>query len=254
MRHRARTACIAITAATSAAVLSQAAHASIIGFNNLNGWTYNQSDGGTPVDLPNPDAIHLTNPGNNQARSVFYNTRQNITQFTASFTYRSIQAGPNAPHGATFTLTNDAAGPNALGDSGGGLGFTGIQNSVAISLNVGHNTVGFHRGGVIGSVNPTGLDLGSDHEFAVALSYGGNFLNLSLTDLVTGVEFAQNIFVGDILPDLGDTHAYVGLTASTGPTTSSDQYFSDFRFASVPAPSGVSLMATALLATSRRRR
>ena len=101
------------------------AGADIMGFNNLTGWRYNQGDSGNPADLPNADTIRLTNLGTEQRRSVFYTTRQSITQFTTTFTYQATNAGVfGCDYGAAFVIQNSAAGAAALGGGGGGMGYS----------------------------------------------------------------------------------------------------------------------------------
>lgn len=98
----------------------------------------------------------------------------------------------------------------------------------------------------------------SGHDIAVTLGYNGSILAQTMRDTVTGAEFTRNIIVGDLSAVLGGGTAYVGFTASTTAGSCSgnaaDQYFSDFRFTSVPAPGVGVLLAGSLLASARRRR
>src|SRR5262249_18294955 len=55
--------------------------------------------------------------------------------FTTSFTYReSPQVG--AADGLTFIMQADPRGANAVGGAGGGLGYTGIANSIAVKFDI----------------------------------------------------------------------------------------------------------------------
>lgn len=229
--------------------------AGIAGFNNLNPseWRYNQSDTGTPADLPNADTVHLTS-GSGQARSIFFNAPQDISEFTAEFTFQALNnCCLSSGRGVTFTIQNDPRGPTALG---GTLGYTGIANSAAISLDLRDNNSGFVTGGVIGSgaqpVSP--VNLLSGHLIEVSLNYDGFYLSETLVDTVTSATFSrQNIIVGDLSSRVGGDTAYVGFTA--GASSSVDQYISNFRY-SVPEPATVSMLVlgtVALWRQSRRR-
>lgn len=240
------------------------AQAGIAGFNNLSGWTYNQSDTGTPVDLPNPDMVHLTG-GGGQARSIFFNTPQDISQFSASFTYRATAGYPYSLQGLTFTLQNDPRGPEALGDPEYSLGYGGgtgvrIDNSAAVALNAGEyfNSAGLFFDGILGSgaqsVNP--VNLLSGHPIDVTVSYDGFLLSYSLVDTVTSaVSPPRNIIVEDLASIVGGPTAYVGFTAGTANGITVDQYISDFRFTAIPEPATLTLLGAAgVFLLGRRRR
>lgn len=257
----------AIVAASSMTLWPADLRGDIIGFNNLSGWTYNQSDSSTPADLPAPDTIHVTNLGTSQARSIFFNTRQDISQFQLSFVYRAANADTGGcDYGATFTIHNDPRGPEAIGTTGRGLAYgrgsltndPRITNSAAISLQLGSNSTGYYTGGNIGSPLPSGpVILTSGNPIAVTLGYDGNFLTERLVDTVTLQEFSRNLIIGDVASIVGGSTAYVGFTAST--TTgqcsghAADQYFSDFVFG-VPGPSAAGLLGCVGIASARRRR
>lgn len=245
------------------------ASADITGFNNLSGWTYNQapSDFGTPADLPDPDRIHLTNLGTAQARSIFYNTRQSIMGFVASFSYQALNADASCDYGATFTIQNDPRGRNALGSTGGGIGYAGnstssvhISNSVAVTLQLSSGTTGFWTNGQSGSSLPTGdVFLRSGNPIDVTLTYNGNILTERLVDTVTLQEYSRNLIVGDLSNILGSSTAYIGFTASTTSGQCSgvaaDQYISGFEFHVIPSPATLPVMLAAFgIGALRRRR
>lgn len=236
-----------------------AAQADIIGFGGLNGWMYNQTDTGSPADLTG-DTLQITSLGVDQARSVFFNTQQPISQFVATFTYRAANASVfGCDYGATFTLQRDADGPSAIGSTGGGFGYTGIDNSVAVSLGLRSNSSGFSTGGFLAggapSVSPVTLVAGNDID--VTLSYNGAILTRTLLDTVTGASSTRNFIVGDIASTIGGNTAYVGFTASTTTGACSgdaaNQFISDFRFSAVPEPSMLSAILLAAATMMRRR-
>lgn len=244
------------TTAVIASLLTASASADIVGFNGLHPslWDYNQADSGTNADMPNPELLRLTNQGSQQIRSVFYRTRQDVTAFTASFTYRASLSN-NVSAGACIVLHNDSRGAAAISDSSFGLGYAGIGNSVAIVLDLVDDRTGVMTGGVMGNTNALGtIDLASGHDIAVTLSYSDGFLTQQMVDTVTGASFTRNYIGLDLTGFLGGNQAFVGFGAATGTWTSADQYFSDFRFTSVPAPATGGLLAAGLLASARRRR
>lgn len=247
---------------TLVAGISATATADVVGFNNLSGWMYNQSDTGAMASLPNADTIHITNLGTNQARSIFFGEPQSVAPFLATFTYRAMNTSGTNNLGATFTLHNDPRGIEALGGSAGAFGFGGgsnvrIENSAAVSFSLRQNTSGFFTGGVIGggapSVDPIDLDSGNPIE--VVLEYDGFFLTETLTDTVTLDEYVgPAVVVGDLASIVDGSTAYVGFTASTSNNGSADQFISDFRFTTIPEPATVALLSILGLCGRRIRR
>lgn len=232
------------------------ASAGIIGFGNfVNDWEYNQAptDTDTPADFPDSNTIHITNsalPGTSQNRSIFFKSRQDSAQFIANFTFRG-NIGSSLSQGLSFILQNDPDGYDSLG---GLLGYAGLANSFATTLDVRNNTIGFSQSGAVASgIQVEGIDLSSDNDIDITIIYDGNFLTQRLVDTVTGVEFSRNnIIVGDLSSDLGDNKAYVGFGSSS---FRSDQFISNFRFTStIPTPGSASVLAAGLFAIARRRR
>lgn len=251
---------LAAAIAGLACSITSTASADVTGFNDLDGWTYNQApfDTGTPASLPDPDTIHLTNLGTTQSRNIFYNTPQDITRFTASFTYQALNASTfGCDYGAAFTIQGNS--PDVFGDTGGGLGYTGIDNSAAITLQLTRNASGFWKDGVSGSSTPLDpMFLRSGNPIQVSLEYNGTFLKETLLDTVTQQEFSQNLVIGDLSGIVGSDTAYIGFTGSTTTGACSgnaaDQYFSDFQFTTVPAPGTAGVLALAGIGAAIRRR
>lgn len=234
--------------------LTSTTFADITGFNMLSGWEYNQGDTGTPADFPDPDTIQITN-GERQNRSIFFEQRQDVSRFSASFTYRARYLGGNNPHGITFAIHNDPDGADALGTLGGGLGYEGITSSGAMGLEALRSQTGWFEGGVVGGLIPIAdFILGENHDIQVTLDYDGTFLRQRMIDTVTGAEFSRNYIADDLLDELGGSLAYVGFTAGTSGFGHADQFISDFRFTSVPAPATLPVLAMAGLGAMRRRR
>jgi len=241
-----------------ASMLPSIVSADIGGFGDFSGFTVNRADGGaSPVT--SPGKIQLTNQAVGNRRSIFANTPQNIANFNATFTYQALNANANGDYGVTFVMQNSAAGASAVGSSGNGLGYNGVSNSGAVSLQIGSNSLsGFYSGGVAGGGgSPTSpVTLISGHLIDVSLSYNGTLLQELLSDATTGQAFVTSYPV-NLTALIGSSNAFVGFTGSTnaigGP--GADQYLSNFIFSGVPEPATgmLLLIAAAMLALRRRR-
>jgi hypothetical protein len=206
------------------------ARADINGFGNFSSFTVNQADSGN-VPTISGGTIHMTNYVY-EDRSIFYNTPQNISQFTASFTYQA----DDYEDGACFVLQNNAAGASAV--TTGGYGYGGMSGkSVAIDF-AGGSVSGYGTDGSVGagalSTSPVNFDSGDP--INVTLAYNGSFLQESLLDLNTSAAFSQTFLISTPIPTaLGGSTAYVGLTAGTN-QFGGDQYFSNLQFTTSPVP------------------
>ena len=118
MANQVRKSCVARAVITSiltgcAVVLMHGpAFGQINGFNYLTGWTYNQADGGAPIDLPDANTVHLTT-GNGEARSIFNDVQQNIgSGFTTSFIYQATNINPCLdPQGIALVFKKASVAP-----------------------------------------------------------------------------------------------------------------------------------------------
>ena len=170
-------------------------------------------------------AVALTNGGLNQAGSVFFSTPVNVQSFTTSFTFQLINP---AADGFTFTIQN--VGPNALGSTGGSLGYRHIGDSVGIKFDLynsggeGPDSTGLYTDGA----NPTvpavdltnsGIDLHSGHQMSAQIDYDGVTLTLNLVDLVTHKMWSRP-FAVNIPAIVGGDTAFVGFTGGAGAKTS----------------------------------
>lgn len=230
---------------------AQPVHASIVGFGDFSNFSVNQADAdGAPVLNLAAQSIRLTGQSAPESRSIFNNTPQPITSFTASFTYQAIGSNPPVNEfdvfGACFIIQNSASGPGTVMPTGPygtapnrfGYGPTSgnapflppvYDHSVALSLERGvvsngppfsgfspTSASGLYSGGVAdgNGTNTTPFDIFSGHPINVTLTYNGSILSETLTDTVTSGTFSQAFPVN--IPSLvGSTHAYVGFSAST---------------------------------------
>jgi hypothetical protein len=182
--------------------------------------------------------LRLTS-GGYQRGSAFFQTPVGVSSFSTAF---DLQSNNGGGEGLAFVLQGN--GPTALGSGAGGLGYAGIGNSIAVKFDVtgdagvGRNTVGLaiNGGTPVGpSLNLTaaGIDLSSGHELHAAISYDGQLLTVSVTDVVTG-KTAQMSTAIDVVKLVGGTAAYSGFTAATG-GLSATQDVLDWTFTTVPA-------------------
>jgi hypothetical protein len=251
------------------------ARADIIGFNGGAGYTVNwfNAQGNVFVPTfsgPGGNTVQMTTSAFGIATSVFYNTRQNVSQFTAQFTYQTTGGGD----GFAFVVQNDPRGPSARAGGGGNLGYgnlegfsdiTPIAPSAAVLFNIwtGHpQGTEFVTDGTIdfaySSVAPVTLD--NNVPVQVALAYDGTNLTETLTQ---GGNVFSHTYAGLNLPGiLGTDNAFVGFSGGAG-GVDSNQFVSAFSFSSpaaVATPEPASLVlwglgaAGLMLASARKRR
>lgn len=251
---------VAASAGVMVSVLAGEARADINGFNGLAGWQYNQGDAAAPATYDAvTDTLRLTNRAGGERRSVFFETPQNITNFSASFTYQVSYSGGPSNFGAAFVIQNSAAGAAALGAGTGSYGYGGITNSLAISLELPSSRTGFYTNGAIGggSLPTTPVSLPAGRMVNVNITYDGRFFNLTLLDPVGMTGFNTNFLAPNLGSIIGSDTAFIGFTASTnipGFGSGADQFFSNVRFTSVPSPGAVGVLLLAGPASLRRRR
>jgi hypothetical protein len=188
-------------------------------------------NGGAEI-VPNYPELRLIESGvANQARSAYFSTPVNVQKFTTDFMFQAANA---IGDGFTFVLQN--AGPNAIGPSGGGLGYGpdtpygnvggGIPQSVAVKFdfysNVGEGTdsTGLYLNGASPTLpcidlSSTGIVLTSSDIFDAHMTYDGATLTVTITDKNTGATATQHYQV-DIPTAVGSTTALAGFTAGTG--------------------------------------
>ncbi len=178
-------------------------------------------------------SLQLTNGGLNQAGSAFFAMPVNVQSFNTDFKFKLTNA---IADGFTFTIQN--VGPTALGAAGGSLGYAGIGSSVAVKFDIFQNAgdpsndcTGIFVDGAI-PIGPTsidltgsGINLHSSDEIDANLTYNGDDLTLTLTDLVTLATWSHP-FAINIPAIVGGNTAYVGFTAGTGGASATQQILS----------------------------
>jgi serine/threonine protein kinase len=170
-----------------------------------------------------------------QAGSAFSIERLPIQGFSSEFLVEIRGKPGEMADGFTFTIQD--SGPDALGSSGGGLGYgpdpsnpstdTRIGRSVAVKFDLydnqgeGTNSTGLYENGatpgIKGSINlhGSGIDLHSQHIFRVRVQYSAGQLSVTITDTVTGASHSHT-YLANLPTIIGSPKAHVGFTAGTG--------------------------------------
>ncbi len=173
-----------------------------------------------------PPVLRLSDDGGGEASSAWYNRPVGAGAFTTTFTLQD-QPVSGAADGVCFVLQADPRGQAVLGLAGGGEGYAGIVNSIAVKFDLythgSHSpSTGLFTGGQSPDSDPskdvslTGINLGSDDPIQVTLSYDGAVtLTETVTDTVTQAVFTHS-YALNLAQVLGTGVAYAGFTGGTG--------------------------------------
>lgn len=228
-------------------------NAQITGFggSTMTGWTPNANSFSSAQGVPNvsgtgtsADVLNLTTASGSEASSYWFNTAQNITNFTESFTY--TDSSTNGADGIAAVWQN--VGTNALGGGGGSLGFANLGSSAGLSLNIysgnSGSASGFNNAVTTGNPaqtpTPGGVNIDSGDPINVSLSYkeSDSALTETMTDTITSQTFTRVWRNVSIQSQVGSTMALVGFTGATGGVNAA-QSITNFRFtpgAAAPTP------------------
>jgi hypothetical protein len=208
----------------------------------------------------NGNRLRLTDTSTTfEAASAFYTTPVNVKQFTTEFQFQLTAAQADG-----FTFTIQGEGPNAIGSTGGGLGYgtdpsyhisygeRTIPESVAVKFDLydnggeGTSSTGIYQNGV----QPTtpaidllskGLDLHNGDVYDAKLVYDGKILTLTLVDTAHPANVFTTQFTVDIPSIVGGSFAYVGFTGGTGGLTAIQEITQwTYTTASAPTSGGFS--------------
>ncbi len=207
-----------------------------------------QINGSTKLD---DSRLQLTDGATNEAGTAFCTNQVDVRGFITDFTFQLSDASAD---GITFTLQNSPAGAGALGAVGGGLGSSGITNSVAIKFDLynnngeGDDSTGIYTGGAAPmtpaiDLSSSGIDLHSGDTMAAHLVYDGTNLTLTITDAVVNATFTQTWPV-NIPAAIGGNLAYAGFTGGTGGLTASQKIESWTFVSSVPLSQQWTIVST----------
>jgi glucose/arabinose dehydrogenase len=172
------------------------------------------------------NALRLTPAVNNQRGSSFYTTPVAVntgTSFSSQFQFR-LSGGTNGADGLAFVIQGGAA--TALGSGGGGVGYAGLGNSLAIEFdtyqNAGdpnNNHISLLRNGsttALANANSP-VDLNGGQLVNVWVEYNGSSdrLDVYLSNGAVKPTAATLSATVDLAATVG-SQAYVGFSAATG--------------------------------------
>ncbi len=135
--------------------------------------------------------LQITDGGVGEDRSAWFASEVPVQSFVTNFTFQQSNASAD---GMTFAIQGENIW--SLGDPGGGLGYQGISNSVAVKFDLydnageGIDSTGLYSGGAIPTapfvdLSSTGINLHSGDIMNAQLVYDGTNLTMTLTDTVT---------------------------------------------------------------------
>ena len=205
------------------------------------------------------DIITLT-PDAGGTGSAWYTSPVSVAaDFETRFRFRIFNTTPSTGDGIAFVIQNQGA--NALGGSGGAIGYDGITSGLAIEFDTVRNTAAVHPVGVDDpdgnhiSIQSRGtIPLSADTKYSLAstsaiadfsdsvvhdvlVRYSGGTLSIFLDNFDSPV-LSYGIDLRTYL-GLTDGNAFVGFTAATGANVSKHEVYSwSFTSASVASSIG----------------
>jgi hypothetical protein len=175
--------------------------------------------------------LQLTDGGLGENRTAWFTSKVPVLSFITDFTFQQLNATAD---GMTFAIQGNNIW--SLGDAGGGLGYQGIANSIAVKFDLysnageGSDSTGLYTGGAAPTIpainlSTTGINLHSGDVMHAHMVYDGTNLTMTLTDTVTGGTVTE-VFPVNIPSMVGGNTAYVGFTGGTGSTTATQNVLS----------------------------
>lgn len=248
-------------------------------FSSVSGLTLNGAAAGLNTNSDN--VLRLTN-GLSQSASAFSTSAVALdsdASFSTAFSFRIpnpmgiFDGDGQGADGLTFTLQTVS---NTAGGSGGGIGYNGLSNSVAVEFDTWNNGgwddndgnhVGIDLNGDIDSVAQAavGTRMNNGQPWYAWIDYNGlaDLLEVRLAETSARPGSSFLSYTVDLPTTLGSTLAYVGFTSGTGAAGGNHEIL-DWQFESkyapiggpapVPVPAPLLLMAGGLLLLRRFNR
>jgi hypothetical protein len=233
------------------------------------------------------NVLRMTTSATNQAAAAWFTTKQDVAGgFTTTFRFQ-VSGGTAIPlavpsdtgaDGVAFVIQN--VGTTQVGANGGGIGYAGIANSLAVEADTFFNTnvtvLGLPALTSNGDPNGNHVSIQSNGNAAnsdnITASKGISTLIPDLSDgaahtvRVSYVPGTMSVYVDDLttprlttpidlstLLNLSSGQAFVGLTSATGQAAENHDVLS-WSFSSVPEPGSAAAALLFVRALGRRRR
>ena len=169
------------------------------------------------------NAIVLTDGNGNEVGTVFTTGQVSTKKFEARFRFQLVRCQADG-----FVFCLQSGSPTAKGANGEGIGYAGIDHSIAVKFDSwdnageGQDSTGLFDNGAVPTVPaidlaPYGIKLRDGNPIDVDITYDGSFMHVTETDVYTQGSAEQSYQV-DVSKYTG-AKAYAGFTASTGSST-----------------------------------
>ncbi len=172
----------------------------------------------------NGSKLEVTNGGMSETNAAFYGLPVDIETFTSTFDF-TVDAVKAAALGDGFAFVIQNGSMDAVGKAAGGLGYSGIPNSVAIGFDIFGNasqagtSTGVDVDGVVPAAQSTtskGIAFNPGDRINVQVTYDGTTLIWRIEDKSSpDPQVYQGSQAINIPNTLGSNTAYVGFTGSS---------------------------------------
>jgi hypothetical protein len=217
----------------------QSYSASNFNFSNFSTTTGLQMNGDAAVAN---DALRLTPSLNGKTGTAWFTEKQPVANgFETTFNFRITELagvgdvcapGRTGADGIVFVIQNAHSGTSAISGEPGGIGYSGIPNSVAVEFDTfcnrsdrsdpndnhvsihtrGQNPNSAHESASIGGPRPLPMDISNGQIYSVKIVYASN----TMTVFINGQLVASVPLNLATMLSLDKGKAYVGFTSATG--------------------------------------